>query len=570
MPTNETEGPRISRISLFLILGAGALFLLIPFLFLGMPARRDFAEHLHLARTSYYSILGGKLIPSWPGDVNGGYGDLSARFYPPALPFIWAATRILIQSWYWSAAALFTVLSIVGGIGVYHCARQFMPLRLAAFAAFLYFATPFHINDFFQASLLAQYAAACFAPFAFLFTEKICRGGSRRDIAGLAASYSLIILFDLPIGVVVSYALVFYFLVRLDWSKPAGSLARFATSIFLGLLCSAGYLVTVLAELPWLRKDPTSAFSTDTFLFTNFHYLASDTGIFYANYLTFATFALLLPSLVLLTRQYRSDNRRLLVGVGGLTAFSFLMATKISYPLWMILPKLTEVQTAWRWLVITSIGTSILAAASIQAWREIASIKGRPLALVAIGSVLLSFAFTISHPIREAAYHSPSEIEILSMVLQGSAGLPQWVPIWVPSYVPAMSDEISVEGRPLEVKQSNPEHRTFSIAAGSATEARIRCFYYPLWMATANGKQLATHPAPDGVLLVSIPPEAMTLKLDFREPPRTLVSGVIGLIAWISVLALIIPWRRKSTDLVTAASVTTPSDTTVPDTGRIH
>src|SRR6266480_6807852 len=112
MANDEVEGSRISRIRLFLILGAGALFLLIPLLLLGMPVRRDFIEHIHLARTSYYSILSGNLIPSWPGDVNGGYGDLSARFYAPALPFTWAAARLVINSWFWSAVAVFTVFTI--------------------------------------------------------------------------------------------------------------------------------------------------------------------------------------------------------------------------------------------------------------------------------------------------------------------------------------------------------------------------------------------------------------------------------------------------------------------------
>jgi len=534
-----------------------------------MPARRDFAEHLHLARTSYYAILSGNLIPSWPGDVNGGYGDLSARFYPPALPFTWAATRIFIKSWFWSAVTLFTVISFVGGIGAYQWAKQFMPSKLAAWAGFLYMSTPYHISDFFQASLMAEYASACLVPFAFAFTEKICRGGTRRDIAGLGASYSLVILFDLPIGVIASYALLFYFLIRLDWSKTITSFAQFAAGLGLGLLCSACYLVTVLAELPWLRKDPGSAFSVDTFLFTSFHSFPGDTGVFYANYMTYATWGLLLPAVILLARKYRVVNRSLLMGVGAVTIFSFFMATKISYPLWLILPKLMEVQQACRWLIISSIGTSVLLAASIPAWRRIAGGKYRPFALLAIGSVLLSFAFMISHTIREAAYHSPSEVEILSIVLQGARGLPQWFPIWVTGEIPEMLDEATAEGRTIEANQFFPEHRTFAIGAGSAPEARIRSLYYPHWVATAGGKQLDTHPAPDGVLMISIPPEAVTVNLDFREPPRVLVSGIISVIAWLLVVALFVFGGRKTSNAAPAQAETVSSETALPETVEV-
>jgi len=429
---------------------------------------------------------------------------------------------------------------------------------IAAWAGFLYISAPYHISDFFQASLMAEYAAACLVPFAFAFTEKICRGGTRRDIAGLGASYSLVILFDLPIGVIASYALLFYFLVRLDWSKAITSFAKFAAGLGLGLLCSACCLVTVLAELPWLRKDPGSAFSVNTFLFTSFHPLKGDTGIFYMNYLAYATWGLLLPAGILFARQYRVVNRSLLMGVGALTIFSFFMAMKISYPLWLILPKLMEVQQAWRWLIISSIGTSVLLAASIPAWRRIVGGKRRPFALLAIGSVLLSFAFMISHTIREAAYHSPSEVEILSIVVQGSRGLPQWFPIWVTGEIPEMLDEAAAEGRTIEVTQLSPEHRTFAIGTGPAPEVRIRSLYYPHWVATAGGKQLDTHPAPDGVLMISIPPEAVTVNLDFREPPRVLVSGIISVIAWLLLVALFVFGGRKTSNATPAQAETVP------------
>src|SRR5258708_40330742 len=117
MPINQTETSRTSRIYIFLIIGAGTLFLLIPVLLLGMPARRDFAEHLHLARTSYYAILSGNFIPSWPGDVNGGVCDPAARFYPPALAFTPAATATFFKSWVWGACSFFYGISVFEGVG---------------------------------------------------------------------------------------------------------------------------------------------------------------------------------------------------------------------------------------------------------------------------------------------------------------------------------------------------------------------------------------------------------------------------------------------------------------------
>src|SRR5207248_9331316 len=41
-----------------------------------------------------------------------------------------------------------------------------------------------------------------------------------------------------------------------------------------------------------------------------------------------------------------------------------------------------------------------------------------------------------------------------------------------------------------------------------------------LWSATAGGGKLATHPDRDGALIVSLPPEATDVRLEFREPSR--------------------------------------------------
>ena len=103
----------------FLILGAATLVVLVPLALFGMPRSRDFYEHLHLARTYYYSILNGNVLPSWPGDVNGGFGDVSVRFYPPGLSLIWAFARIIFGTWFRSAVAVFPILSFFGGVGTY-------------------------------------------------------------------------------------------------------------------------------------------------------------------------------------------------------------------------------------------------------------------------------------------------------------------------------------------------------------------------------------------------------------------------------------------------------------------
>ena len=101
--------------------------------------------------------------------------------------------------------------------------------------------------------------------------------------------------------------------------------------------------------------------------------------------------------------------------------------------------------------------------------------------------------------------------------------------------------------RPLSWPNSPPAprcwdalSRTFEVGPGSSVDARVSTFYYPHWIATANGRALATRPGADGALLISLPPEAVTIDLEFREPPRAKVSTVVSIISWTLLASLLI------------------------------
>jgi len=107
---------------------------------------------------------------------------------------------------------------------------------------------------------------------------------------------------------------------------------------------------------------------------------------------------------------------------------------------------------------------------------------------------------------------------------------------------PAGSDQIvedpSTEGRTVSEIEWSPEHRKYSVSAGAASEVPIRTFFYPWWVAAVDGKRLGTRPGPDGVLLISVPPEQVTLNVDFREPGKSMVSGIVSIAGWLILVAL--------------------------------
>jgi len=526
-----------------LVIALFAIAALAPAILWGVPASRDLQHHFRLALAFKQSLSQYNFYPGWLAEANNGYGDVSLRFYPPGLGFLLAGVRTLIESWYATAFIVFTLLTLIGGLGVYLWANSFYDSRIAMWAGVIYIFMPYRINELYQSSLLAEYAAAAVLPFAFAFTERLCREGGRRNVAGLAASYALLVLTNLPMTIIGSYALAVYLILRIDRKDLWPTVARFAGAIALGLAASACFWVTVVAELSWLRPDNETAFSRLNFIFASFRPQPGDTNIWYGNLAVLATLAMTLPALVLLRR----DESKPKVGFRSLVifaGFSLLMSTIISLPLWEILPKLKDVQLPWRWLAVTSAACAVLAAASIPRWKEIAQSKRRPLALLAAGCVFASLAFT-SHPIREAKYISAARLEQVVTTTQGIPSIGPWYPKWVAERFELLAQQVSAGDRTINVSTWDAERRVFQVSAGAATDARVHTFYYPLWIASAGGKPLATRPDQDGTLLVSLPAEAVTVDLSFHEPLRSKISMIVTLLGAGLILFLAVPRRKR-------------------------
>ena len=523
-----------------------AIAALAPAMVRGVPASRDLLHHFRLGVAFKEAFGRGDFYPSWLAEANGGYGDLSLRFYPPGLGSMLAAVQTVTGNWYVTALLVFTLLTFFGGVGAYFWARVWLRPEMAIWAAGLFIFMPYRINELYQSSLLAEYAAAAALPFVFAFTERLCRNGGRRNIAGLAASYAVLVLTNLPITVIGSYALVVYLLLRIDWRRAFPTIWKFAAALALGLGASACFWVTVLAELPWLRPDNENAFSRANFIFASFRAQPGGTNIWYGNLIVLATVAITLPALILFRRDDNSAHKSVWRSLGMFAVFSLFMSTIISFPLWEILPKLKEVQLPWRWLAVASTAPAIMVAASIDQWKEVAKSNRRPLALLAAGTVLMSLAFTISHPIREAMYLSESRFSELVATVGGITSIGPWFPKWLGERFLVIPQQVLAGDRAVTVTAWDAEHRAFQVAAGTATEARVHTFYYPLWSASASGNSLPVRADQDGTLMIALPAESVSVDLSFHEPRRSKISGITSILsALLIALLAALPHRRK-------------------------
>jgi hypothetical protein len=547
----------------------GALVVLPAILF-GMPGNNDLANHYHFAIPFYEALQQGHWYPGWLATPNLGYGDVVVRFYPPALYYLLAAGRAITGNWYAGSLLVITFLSALGSLGAYFWARSYVPRNIAIWAGLFYALMPYHLAEFYQAAQLAEFAAGAALLFALAFTKRVCDERRWRDVAGLAAAYAALILSHLPLAVFGSLTLLLYALMNITWLRASNQLAfpasrgnktipfvgmssilpvtvKLSLAVLLGLGASAFYWVTMISEMKWIVADGANPDSLldyrQNFVFSSLSPEKQET-LWWMALLALATILMCVPAVAAFLKAARAKHKRSLIAVGLLLIFSLFMSTALSKPVWAIVPYLRMTQHPFRWLAVTSTIAPILMAAAIPFWSQQLRSRRRPLALIMSGLVLVGVTFSFSQTVRGATYLSRLTFEGILAPLKSAPGIIQWLPVWAtasanhrPSYEKCIppagtSAQIEAPGRPIRLTQGDDLARTFEVDAGPPVEARVAIFYYPHWIASANGHNLATRPAADGALLISMPAERATVKLEFREPARAKLSKAAGIICW--------------------------------------
>lgn len=525
----------ISTRDLVLVLGIG-LTVCLPLLFGGLPYVGDLPHHYRTALGFYDSMLNGNYYPSWHPGTNGGYGDPSVRFYPPALYFLLSAGRLILGDWFFASLVTSMLLTIAGSVGMYLWARSFTPRYYALAAGLIFLLAPFHTNEMYQAGMYPQYAAGSILPFVFASIERIIRRGLNRHVASLGISYALLILFHVPLAVIGSIGLAIYTVIRLSQSFSLKAACRLIGGVLLAAALSCFYWLPVVTELKW--KYPSGVGQgawfdyRNNFLFINSPSVMSN---FLLPLLVAATFAMAIPAVILVLRK---DRQALAPAVVG--AFAFFMSLPISKLIWDQLPILQETQFPWRWMTISSACLALLVTMSLSELVVRAYSAWRPAVLVLVGSLLIAQTFTVMQLIRGAPlFHRAAFNERVDSQKDTKTNR-DFLPIWASDQPRKMEVAVEADNRAVTIIDWSPEHKVFSISAGAPEEVRLRTFYYPYWQGFANGSKLNTRPDDDGVLLVTVPSANARVEVKFVEPWTSHIAAYISLLALTSVFLTLV------------------------------
>ena len=510
--------------------------LFVPALVKGIPSSNDLPHHYRVVTSFAEAIHSGVYYPNWNALSTGGYGDVSFRFYPPGSYYLLSATKALTRDWFYGSLFAFVILAALGGLGVDLWAREFLPSNLSLLAGVFYIIAPFHVNEIYQAFLMPEYAGSAILPFCFWFLTRVCKEGRKADVAGLAATYGLLILTHLPLSVIASFAFLGYSCLLIRRNIVVRTVLQLSAAAFLGLVASARYWMMMVSEIHWLKSWSVEWYDYQyNFVFGK---TVEGSTSWWANVLATITVLFFLPGFFFLYRKSQERISSTLRRVAVLSIVSFFMATPISKPLWVVLPGLKEVQFPWRWLVVSSMAGAMVLAASAHFWAEKLRGQGRPLALIAAGCLLVPCGVTASQTIRGATFIPRARFESLTSTIASTESITYWRPTWAAESMRSMDAPIELTSRAIPVIDWGYTKRSFEVDDGPEQEARIRTFYYPHWIASAEGARLQTRPDKDGALLVSIPDRKHKIDLEFVEPRLISVTGVISIAAWLVISGL--------------------------------
>ncbi len=535
------NGPKVS-VPLILFV---SLLLTLPIYINGIPRGNDLPQHFQFALTFFDSLQAGDPVPSLGATANHGFGDVGVRFYPPLSYLVLAGLRIVVGSWHEAATLAFGLWFFLGGLGIYLWSRERFSEGASVAAAFVYMIAPYHVNELYNASLFAEFAAAGILPFCFWLVSRLCRSPDRLSTAGLAVAYALLVLTHLPTAILGSVGLVVFALASLTREKWMTSMLALASAVGGGVLLSGYYLVRMATELEFVNHTASrfveKAYDFRLNFIASYLYLPAeaynDGSQWFGDMLALTAFCLFVPSLVFFLAYGRPGSRSMAKGIIAVFIVGVFFATPLSAPVWENLPMLQKIQFPYRWLVLINLAGAAFVAAGFQHVSAAFASRHRPFALAAAGLGLVALAFTAAQVIRPAIYIPEAEAEAYVAGLSAQPSYECWWAVWADEKAFADRQQVSDLRPSGSMIEWSVNEKRFQTGAEHPASARLGLFFYPHWKAEVNGTPSEVSAGEHGSLAVRLPEGPATVRVFFEEPAAVRTAEIVSAVAWLAGLA---------------------------------
>jgi 4-amino-4-deoxy-L-arabinose transferase-like glycosyltransferase len=526
----------------------------------------DLANHLKVMEEFDRSLKSGVIEPRWFSKINHGYGSATLNFYPRLFYYLTSLINLAFSS---PVPTLFVVslLSLIGSIAsFYWLSRMFYGRVASVSAAIVYGLLPYHQLDLYWRGALPEYAGFAILPLILLFAIKVAKTPSLIFYAALGLVYGIHLMLHMPVGLMFSYAMVFF---ALFWSvreRNARIAVRIGLGMAIGVVLSATYWLPAMLESKLIFEYTTITFPYHSTYISPNVTTASFDGLITR---TFKYNALIvLGTGVVLYYRRKSigasedilKSGRMWLVMGGVALF---MCTSLSYDVSVLLPKIEVAVPPFRWLAVSSLFSGLLVALSIQHFRD-GTARVWPSMAVAIVVALnlwLSIGEATLKQVKVGGVPFPTDIVDAGFTPAGATS-----PV-------NLADTPNVELQPQsgmsEIVIWDPESRLIRIKVDEPTVVRLKTYNFAGWRASIDGEPADLLSDSDGVQIVNVPAGMHMVATRFTNTwPRTTgqIVSVIGLLG--VVLLFTVGTKRERTTRRVASERALAKDTGIALTRR--
>lgn len=523
-----------------------ALCIMLPVFLRGFPAGFDAVRHFRWTSQFIDALADGVFYPRWLPSANDAQGSPAILYYPPLPFYVAAGFSLLIRTTLTAMAASCWLALALSGLAMYALSRSQLSRGFGFLAASLYMMSPYHLLDLYQGSSVSEFWSFVWLPLLFDAIRRIAGTRALHTVAYLSSVYALLVMTHVPVLFLTSLTLVLYALLV---TRKLEALLRVGVGIVLGAGLGGIFLLPVLFEtryvnlffkfdyhdyflLEHIRTALTSPrFPADA---TPFTYLLDNELI------AIGTLGLFLA------RSLWAFSRRKInscFSILPVTGFGIFMTTRMSGPIWSIIPGLSYLFFPYRWLTIASVGASLLAACCFQTltqtdrWRFIRMVVlvVAVVANIAISGLVIMRAPTAPDSLAESlSRRDPREYRPIWW--DGQLQREKWQNAAVVANGDASVQSIDERG----IDQA------YNIKASVPSLIELRPLYFPGWVARVDSKKTELMPSPDGHVQLAIDPGEHTLSLKFEDTwPRT-AGKVCSAASLLILLGLVYLSRRRS------------------------
>ncbi len=546
---------KIIPILLILAIIPAAIKLVTPFSF-------TFHDESQIVNLHQYiqTIDLGQFPPRWALDVHFTYGSPYPEFNYQLPYYIGYLFNKVGFSLFYSYTLTLALSLFIGAFGMYLFAKKYTTSFASLAAAVLYTYTPYRAIDVYVRGTIGESFALAIFPWILYSLARLKEKQNLKNILLLGISVSLLILshqpstaFGLPILVGI------YFLVELLRRNYKFILSVFA-GLFSSFLLTSYYLIPVFAEKGFIKEVlPFNLYDHFPFIwqliYSPWGYGASNWGPYddMSFQIGIVNLVVLLAAIVLLiiksVRNKKAEKGYLIATILATFFVIFMMNIRSSF-IWNIFPFTNAIQFPWRLLSITTILSAVLFVFFIK------NISGKLLAIFSSIIIIASFSLTV-------AYFRPGEITatpdnyflrryLPNQVLQSGEKVSSeyldytenYMPLPVnatrPTDVPSARVTSILQAAQINITDSNPFNTKASISSDIDSFININVFYYPGWDISIDNKPVDVILDQYGAMKVFVPAGDHFLTIKYLDTPVRRISNIISLVAWISIVFLII------------------------------